>query len=362
MVDRQGFVRRRVRAQLYREVGRSIGLEGSLAEASIRVLVVDDHESWRGFTSNILQRVPELQVAGEASDGVQAIRLAQQLQPDLIVLDIGLPQLNGIEVARRICFLSPKSKVVFMSGNRSNEIAREALRTGGYGYVVKWAAASDLLPAVEAALQCKRFISAGLDGCELSHSPNNVEFARSLSTQNLHHHEVGFYFDDQQFLSGVARFLGTALRAGNPAIVVASESHHNQLLPTLQAYGLHVDVAIEQGRYVPVEVVDALSNFMVNDMVDPSRFVSTFGGLIRKAAESVEPGRRVTIFGEGVQVLWEQGKRAAAIQIEKLCHQIVEEYDVDILCGYSGYNVEGVLHSDIILQQICAEHSAVYPW
>ena len=333
-----------------------------MAETSIRVLVVDDHESWRGFASKILQRVPEFRVVGEASDGVQAIRLAQQLQPDLIVLDIGLPQLNGIEVARRICFLSPKSKVVFMSGNRSKEIAKEALRTGGCGYVVKWAAASDFLAAVKAALQGRRFISAGVDGFDLPYTSNYVESVTASSAQNLHHHEVGFYFDDQQFLAGVTRFLATALRAGNPAIVVASQAHHNQLLPILQAHGLHLDLAVEQGRYLPVDVMDALSNFMVNGMLNPSRFVSTFGDLIRKASESVERGRRVAIFGEGVQILWEQGKRAAAIQIEKLCNEIEKEYDVDILCGYSCYDGEGALHNDIILQQICAEHSAVYPW
>jgi DNA-binding NarL/FixJ family response regulator len=343
-------------------VRRFIQLEGSLAETSFRALVVDDHESWRGFASKVLQRVPELQVVGEASDGLQAIRLAQQLQPDLIVLDIGLPHLNGIEVARRICFLSPKSKVVFMSGNLSREIAIEALRIGGCGYVVKRAAAREFLPAVEAALQGKRFISAGVDGFDLPDSSNYVESVTSLSAQNLQHHEVAFYFDDQQFVAGVTRFLGTALRGGNPAIVVASQSHHNQLLPALQAYGLHLGVVIEQGRYVPVDVVDALSNFMVNDMPNPGRFVSTFGDLIRQASESVERGRRVAIFGEGVQILWEQGKRAAAIQIEKLCNQIGEEYNVDILCGYSCYNGEGAVHSDVILQQICAEHSAVYPW
>jgi DNA-binding NarL/FixJ family response regulator len=333
-----------------------------LGETSIRALVVDDHESWRGFASKVLQRVPELQVVGEASDGLHAIRLAQQLQPDLIVLDIGLPQLNGIEVARRICFLSPKSKVVFMSGNRSHEIAQEALRIGGCGYVVKWAAARELLPAVEAALQCKRFISPGVEGFELSDSSNYLESTTTLSTQNLHHHEVGFYFDDQQFLVGVTRFIGPVLKAGNPAVVVASESHHSHLLPTLQAYGLPIDVAIEEGRYLPVDVVDALSSFMANDVLNPSRFLSTFGDLIRKASESVEWDRRVAIFGEGVQVLWEQGNREAAIQIERLCNDLVKQYNIDILCGYSFYNPQGVLHGDVILQQICAEHSAVYPW
>ena len=127
--------------------------------SSIRVLVVDDYEPWHGFVSTTLRNEPELEIVGRVSDGLEAVYKAQELQPDLILLDIGLPTLNGIEAARRIREVSPASKILFVSENRSWDIAKEALRSGGNGYVVKSNAASELLPAVEAVLQDKSFVS-----------------------------------------------------------------------------------------------------------------------------------------------------------------------------------------------------------
>ena len=333
-----------------------------MGEGSIRVLVVDDHESWRRFALRMIQGLSNSEVVGEASDGLQAIRLAQELQPDLIVLDIGLPQLNGIEAAREIRLLSPKSKVLFMSENRSSEIAKEALRMGGLGYVVKSAAASELLPAVQAVLHCKRFVSACFADVSLMDLSNDLKSATPSKTQDIHHHEVGFYSDSRHFLEEGTRFIGTALKAGNPGIVIATESHRNQLLPRLQAFDLNVEEAMKQGLYIPVDVVDALSTFMVSDTPDPIRFMRAFGGLIHKASESVEGDRRIAIFGEGVQILLEQSNPNAAIQVEKLCNQLVKQYNVDILCGYSRFPAEAELHNEPIVQQVCAEHSAVYSW
>jgi DNA-binding NarL/FixJ family response regulator len=104
----------------------------------------------------------ELQIIGEASDGLEAVHKAKELQPDLILLDIGLPSLNGIEAARRICDLAPKSKIVFLSQESSPDIVRGALRLGAMGYVAKSNAGSDLLAAVEAIVQGKQFVSPGL--------------------------------------------------------------------------------------------------------------------------------------------------------------------------------------------------------
>jgi DNA-binding NarL/FixJ family response regulator len=131
---------------------------------SVRVLVVEDYEPWRRYFSTALQKDPELQVIGEVSDGLEAVQKAEELQPDLILLDIGLPTLNGIEAARRVREVSPTSKIVFVSENRSPDIAQEALGTGAGGYVVKSDARSELLPAVKAVLEGKRFISASLAG------------------------------------------------------------------------------------------------------------------------------------------------------------------------------------------------------
>jgi DNA-binding NarL/FixJ family response regulator len=104
-------------------------------------------------------------------DGLEAVQQAQQLQPDLIILDIGLPKLNGIEAARRIREVSSKSKILFVSENRSVDVAQESLKNGAGGYVLKSGAAGELLPAVRVVLEGRRFISTGLQvtsaGCSV---------------------------------------------------------------------------------------------------------------------------------------------------------------------------------------------------
>jgi len=126
---------------------------------SVRTLVVDDYERWRDFISNTLKQELGLEVIGSVSDGSAAVQQAQQLKPDLILLDIGLPTLNGIQAAARIRETSPSSKILFVSENRSPDVVERALNTGASGYVVKSDAARDLLSAVIAVLEGRRFVS-----------------------------------------------------------------------------------------------------------------------------------------------------------------------------------------------------------
>ena len=130
----------------------------------IRTLVVDDYAPWRGFLRCTLRTHDEFEAVAECCDGPEAIQKAKELRPDLVLLDIGLPTLNGIEAARQIREVSPESKILFVSQNRSPEIVEEGLSTGADGYVVKSDAARDLLPAIKAIFEGKRFISASLAG------------------------------------------------------------------------------------------------------------------------------------------------------------------------------------------------------
>jgi DNA-binding NarL/FixJ family response regulator len=127
----------------------------------LRVLLVEDFEPFRRFIWTTLQKT-ELQIIAEVSDGLEAVRKAQELQPDLILLDIGLPGLNGIEAARRIRTLSPQSSILFVSQESSADVIEEAMNSGALGYVVKTQAASDLLAAVEAVREGGTFVSNGL--------------------------------------------------------------------------------------------------------------------------------------------------------------------------------------------------------
>ena len=131
---------------------------------SSRVLVVDDYEPFRRFICSTLRRRPEVHIVCEVSDGLEAVQKAEKLQPDLIVLDIGLPTLDGIEAARRIRRLSPEAKILFVSQESSTDVAQEALRLGALGYIAKTNAGIELLAAVDAVCQGRRFVGAGLAG------------------------------------------------------------------------------------------------------------------------------------------------------------------------------------------------------
>ena len=131
---------------------------------TFRILLVDDFAPWRSFVASLLQKNPEWQIICEVSDGLEAIQRAREFQPDLIVLDIGLPKLNGIEAARRIRQLSPNSKILFLSQNNDLAVVQAALGTGALGYVYKMNAQKELLSAVDAVLLGKQFVGSGLTG------------------------------------------------------------------------------------------------------------------------------------------------------------------------------------------------------
>ncbi len=141
----------------------------------LSVLVVEDYEPFRRFIGSVLRKRPGLQIVGEASDGLQAVQKAKELQPALILLDIGLPTLDGIEAACRISRLVPSAKVLFVSQNSDADVVIAALSNGAKGYVRKENALTDLLAAVDAVLRGDRFVSRGLRTEELPQAtPQNV--------------------------------------------------------------------------------------------------------------------------------------------------------------------------------------------
>lgn len=340
-----------------------------MQQPKIRILVVDDYELWRSLFTTTLQKQPDLQVIGELQDGLEAVEQSQLLQPDLVLLDVGLPTLNGIEAARRIREISPASKILFISANRSPEIAEEALRLGAGGYLLKPDAGKDLLPAVRDVLQGKRFVSASLNGHVVRDIPNGHDGGHSRQKTMLHpsgpgagshHHEAGFYSDDQSLLHALTQFTGAALRNGDGVIVIATESHRQSLLSRLQAQGLDIDAATEQGSYIALDAAEAIKAVTINGLPDPVRFSQLVGDLIVKAAKSATGEKaRVAIYGECGQLMLAEGNAEAAIQLEKLGNRLATTYEADILCGYSRSSVQEAADS-CLYDKICELHSAVY--
>ena len=332
----------------------------------IRVLVVEDFEPFRAFTTSALAQYPDLQIIGELSDGLEAVSRAAELQPDLILLDVGLPSLNGIAAARRIREHSPQSRILFVSGDYSPDIVEQALSTGASGYVVKSDAGRELLLAVAAVLQGRRYLSSSLS--RLALNQNGDPHAGSHALQKPKQapeeeisgrHEAVFYSTDRQLLDHLSEFVANSLNAGNGAVVVATGPHREGLAQRLQASGVDIAGALQQGRYIAVDAAELLSTCMANGMIEANPFLEGFGELIRQAGSAAKTEHpRVAVFGEGPDLLWKQNNSAAAMQDEKLGNELAKTYAVDILCGYSLHNVRGEAAVDV-LQQICAQHSVV---
>jgi DNA-binding NarL/FixJ family response regulator len=331
--------------------------------------VVDDFAPFREFVDSTLSKGSEFRIVGEAADGLEAVQKAEELHPDLILLDIGLPKLNGIEAARRIRKIAPNSKIIFVSQESSADVVQEAFSLGAMGYVVKAHAGTELLAALNKVHQGEHFVSARLSGHIFTFSANsptpasckqealaapprrNEEITRS--------HKVQFYSDDASLLYGFTRFIKTALLAGNAAIVVATKAHREIHFQRLQAEDSNFGTVVQQGRYLPVDVAETLATFMVDGVVDAARFRKVAGELVDTATRAALGEHRcVAACGECAPSLWAKGNANAAVELERLWDEIARERNVDILCGYvlNDFQREWEHH---VYNRICAEHSGV---
>ena len=130
------------------------GRATKMAENStLSILLVEDFKEWRDTIRSILQVRPGWEIVSEACDGPDAVQKAAELQPRIVLLDLGLPTLNGIEVARIIRQRCPQSKIIFLTENMDSDIRDAAMSTGASGYVLKSNAAHELLDSIAAALR-----------------------------------------------------------------------------------------------------------------------------------------------------------------------------------------------------------------
>jgi len=129
-----------------------------LVASTLRVIVAEDFAAFRRYLCSVLLGRPDIQFVCEVADGLEAVQSAQELQPHLVLLDIGLPGLNGIEAARRIREVAPQTPILFVSQESSADVVRSAFDVGGCGYVVKIDAATDLGAAIDRVLRGERFV------------------------------------------------------------------------------------------------------------------------------------------------------------------------------------------------------------
>ncbi len=296
----------------------------------LRILVVEDHAPFRHLICAELRRA-EFQTI-EAADGLEAVRKAEELQPDLILLDINLPKMNGFEVAKQIRSLASHARLLFVSQESSADIVRKALSLGAHGYIQKLSAGTDLLPAIDAVLDGQRFVSRSLAFTEPADAPAPRR------------HEILFCSDDAAVVDGFTRFIAAALNAADAAIALVTESHRTRLLQELRTQGVDIDGAIQRGTYL---------SFDADVAPDPIRFLEAINGVREGAAKAGKAYPRVAFCGERAGRLWAAGRTAEAVQLEQLCSELAQ--DVDILCAYPVPYTE----DDRVLTRICAEHTAV---
>ncbi len=326
--------------------------------------MAEDFELFRRLLAEILQNIPNIQLICEVADGFLAVEKARELHPDLILMDVGLLKLNGIAAARLIKDVSPRSKIIFVSQETSAEVVQEALKTGASGYVAKVDAGRELRTAMEAALRGERFLSSTIAAlASVTSSTANPTEPLGIQQQTLETpglHEVHFYSDSASFLNTFARFVGSAVKAGDAAVVAVTKSHRDLLLPRFKADGLDIAAASEKGRYISLDPHDLLSTFMVDGMPDPDRFNKVAGTLITTAAKTLASKHNcVAICGECAPLLWSQGNAKAAIRLEQLWNEFARSERIHLLCSYPISSFQGGIGS-YVYEEVCAEHSAIY--
>jgi DNA-binding NarL/FixJ family response regulator len=297
-----------------------------------KVLIVDDHEQFRRLIRLTLSQRTDFQIVGEASDGLNALEKAQKLQPDLILMDLGLPKLDGMEATRLLRTLVPHARILIISQESSSDVVRESLRSGAAGYVHKPHLHGDLIPAIEGVLQGKQFVSSGLAG--------DIDGEASR-------HELLFCSNDAALLDGLARFISRALNAGNPVMALVTRPHRVVLLEKLRASGVDIAAAIERRLFV---------TWNADELPAPTSFEQAIMGLAKTALQAGKEHPRVAFCGERAGRLWAKGKVDEATQLERFCHELGDRHEVDILCVYPLWGGQGESQA---INSIRAEHTAV---
>jgi hypothetical protein len=270
--------------------------------------------------------------------------MARELQPDLVLMDIGLPKLNGIDASKQILNLPSDSKIIFVSQESDFDIVRETFRLGGKGYVHKPRASTALIPAIQAVIAGSQFVSDGF------------EFNRGVETD--HRHSVQFYSDDAAFLKSSTAFICDSLQVADAIVVVLGKTHQDALARSLSDAGCDIDGAVQKGTYFSLGAEELLSGIMVNGMPDTAAFASRLIDPLQSVVERAGTKKlRVAMLGECASLLYADGNRDAALCLETARNEKWGSHKFDVLCAYRQPH-----HSedDSAFHSVCAAHSAVY--
>jgi DNA-binding NarL/FixJ family response regulator len=315
--------------------------DGDIPEPVVRILVVDDFERWRRHIFTQLQARRDLLIVGEAADGQEAVRKAELLKPDLILLDVSLHNMNGITAAPLLSCAAPNSKILFVSLHDRPVMVRAALVAGAHGYLVKSHAANELLRAIDQVLKGNLFIDR--------------EIFAADSTDD--EHVVQFYEDDLSLATLLGGIVTNALRSEQSAIVIATKVHRDALDEQLQSQGVDVRGHIRDGSYIVQDANEILSSCMHAGNPDPAKFQAKLNPLVTQA-QAASPIGKVVIFGEMGPLLLSSGNDKSALKLEQFGSELARDPSVSVRCAYHA-NAFSASEHRAVCASICAEHSAI---
>ena len=312
-----------------------------------QALVVDDVASFRRLISSRLIQRSDFEVS-EAGDGWEAVRKAEQIQPELILLDVSLPALNGMEAAERIRRLAPRTKILFISQWFSSDTVCEALYLGAAGYIHKMCLGTDLEPAIAAVLAGSQFVSGRFS-----------EVAATGSASPFRH-QAQFYASEATMVQSLADSACTALDSGNAAIVILTEMHRRALVSEFARLGFDATAAMEEGRFLSLDATATLEDFARNGIPELSRFTETVNHWMHRLDSLRRPKRpSLMIFGEVVALLWARGDFESTLRLEQFWNELASQHSFSLYCPYPLALLDNARNSKLI-RSMCAVHSEIH--
>jgi CheY-like chemotaxis protein len=307
------------------------------------VLLADDHLAVLRSVSRLL--AADFNVVAAVGDGSQALEASRRLDPDVVVLDVTMPGLDGFQTAQELKRIGSRAKIVFLSMHEAEEFVATAVASGGSAYVLKTRIRLDLPSAVNHALAQRLFV------------PSLASLLAVVDGRGAH--AVQFYANSQPFLNEVSRFLGLVLRRRDPAVVLAAGPNRVGLMERLEASGVDVAGAIRARRLLVMDAAEAVSQIMRDGRVDPERVAEMIDDLERLRVDVADgPGSRLTIVGEVAVLLCRHGNFEAAIQLERLWDDLTRPLPFLTVCGYSIDCLRAESDPELLFN-VCAHHSAV---
>ena len=314
-----------------------------------RVLVVDDYEPWRRRIAAELHKSDRWRVVGECVDGADAVREAEALRPDLIILDVGLKTVNGIEAARRIVAGDPSARILFLTGQQSPDIAEAAMAIGGRGYLFKSEAGPALRRALEAVVAGARFVSPGLPALDAI-----------VPTAHGPCHSAAFHSTEAALIDDYARFAEAALGRAQPVLVLAPRARLDKIHERLEARGVHINDAIDERRYEVCDIEPELARLMPGGRYDRERLRESAASMLDTLAKRAGAGGPVAACGEIAPRLWKDGRADIALDIERVWDETARAAGADVFCGYCADTAQLAEQEYSVFRDICAVHGAVH--